>query len=128
VAWYTPELTGNPAVYRNRLDRGMRLEADPTVQYALGERQSRLLFAHIDEVADHPYNTYRRSGLPPGPIGSPSAAAIRSALYPAEVDFLFFIARPDGTHIFTRSFAEHTAARRRLQREAAARRQADSTR
>lgn len=116
------------AVYRNRLDRGMLLQADPTVQYALGERQSRLLFAHIDEVADHPYNTYRHAGLPPGPIGSPSRAAMVAALYPADVDYLFFIARPDGTHIFTRSFAEHTAARRQIQREVEARRRAEGAR
>jgi UPF0755 protein len=116
------------AVYRNRLDRGMRLEADPTVQYALGERQSRLLFAHIDEVADNPYNTYRHSGLPPGPIGSPSRAAMVAALDPADVNYLFFVARPDGTHVFTRSFAEHTAARRQIQREAQARRRAEGAR
>ncbi len=104
------------AVYHNRLRRGMRLEADPTVQYALGERQARLLYAHIDEVANHPYNTYRRAGLPPGPIASPSQGAIQAALYPADVDFLFFVARPDGSHIFTRTFAEHNAARRQVQR------------
>jgi UPF0755 protein len=116
------------AVYRNRLDRGMRLQADPTVQYALGERQSRLLYSHIDDVADHPYNTYRHDGIPPGPIGSPSAAAIRATLYPADVEYLFFVARPDGTHLFTRSFAEHTAARRQLRREVEERRRAESAR
>ncbi|CAN5729683.1 endolytic transglycosylase MltG [soil metagenome] len=102
------------AVYNNRLRRGMRLQADPTVQYALGERQARLLYAHIDEVADHPYNTYRRDGLPPGPIGSPSREAIHAALYPADVGFLFFVARPDGTHIFTHTYAEHNVARRQV--------------
>jgi UPF0755 protein len=102
------------AVYHNRLDRGMRLQADPTVQYALGDRQARLLYAHIDEVADHPYNTYRRDGLPPGPIGSPSRGAIEAALNPADVEFLFFVARPDGTHVFTRTYAEHNAARRQV--------------
>jgi UPF0755 protein len=75
-------------------------------------RQSRLLYAHIDEVADHPYNTYRIPGLPPGPIGSPSRDAIVATLYPADVDFLFFVARPDGTHVFTRTLAQHNAARR----------------
>lgn len=113
------------AVYRNRLARGMRLQADPTVQYALGERQSRLLYAHIDEVADHPYNTYRIDGLPPGPIGSPSREAVEAALHPAEVDFLFFVARPDGTHVFTRTFDQHIEARRQLRRQQeAAQRQA----
>ncbi|HEV2132493.1 MAG TPA: endolytic transglycosylase MltG, partial [Longimicrobiaceae bacterium] len=100
------------AVYHNRLRRGMRLQADPTVQYALGQRQARLLYAHIDDVADHPYNTYSRAGLPPGPIASPSRGAIEAALNPADVDFLFFVARPDGTHIFTRTYAEHNVARR----------------
>ena len=106
------------AVYRNRLDINMRLQADPTVQYALGEWQSRLLFAHIDEVADNPYNTYRHGGLPPGPIGSPSTAAIDAVLDPADIDYLYFVARPDGTHIFTRSNAEHNRARAQVRREA----------
>lgn len=112
------------AVYHNRLRRGQRLEADPTVQYALGEHQQRLLYAHIDSVAGNPYNTYRHAGLPPGPIGSPSAMGIDAALYPADVNYLFFVARPDGSHVFTRTFAEHTRARamvRRLEREQAAR-------
>ena len=106
------------AVYHNRLKRGMRLEADPTVQYALAERRARLLFRDIDAVAENPYNTYRNKGLPPGPIGSPSKGAIEAALNPAAVDYLFFVARPNGTHVFTRTFAEHTAAVRAARREA----------
>lgn len=125
------EMSRISAVYHNRLNRGQRLEADPTVQYALGEHQQRLLYAHIDSVADNPYNTYRHAGLPPGPIASPSAEGIDAALAPEDVDFLFFVARPDGTHIFTRNFAEHTRARaevRRLnQAAAAAAESADST-
>jgi UPF0755 protein len=115
------------AVYRNRLRIGMPLQADPTVQYARGEHETRLLFQHIDEVADHPYNTYRRTGLPPGPIASPSTGAIDAALHPADVSFLYFVARPNGTHIFTRSLAEHNNAIqlvRRMAREAAAAREA----
>lgn len=104
------------AVYHNRLRIGMRLQADPTVQYARGEHQGRLLYAHIDEVAEHPYNTYTHKGLPPGPIASPSQGAIRAALYPAPVDFLYFVARPNGTHVFTRTLAEHNAAKRAMQR------------
>ena len=69
------------AVYHNRLRRRMRLQADPTVQYALGSRRSRLLFADIESVADNPYNTYTHSGLPPGPIGAPGLAAIDAALH-----------------------------------------------
>jgi UPF0755 protein len=108
------------AVYLNRLRVGMRLEADPTVQYALGEHQQRLLYAHIDEVANNPYNTYRHGGIPPGPIASPSTGSIRAVLHPADVDYFFFRARPDGTHVFTRTFQEHIAAGQRIRREAAA--------
>jgi UPF0755 protein len=115
------------AVFLNRLRINMPLQADPTVQYALGAHQSRLLYAHIDSVADHPYNTYRRRGLPPGPIASPSQGAIRATLHPASVDFLYFVARPDGSHIFTRTLAEHNRARVQVRRQldaAAARREA----
>lgn len=104
------------AVYHNRLRIGMPLQADPTVQYALGAHQSRLLYSHIRDVADNPYNTYTNRGLPPGPIASPSEGAIRAALYPADVDFLYFVARPDGSHVFTRSLAEHNAAKNRIRR------------
>lgn len=104
------------AVFHNRLRINMPLQADPTVQYALGEHQTRLLYAHIDEVADHPYNTYSRRGLPPGPIASPSTGAIDATLNPADVNFLYFVARPNGTHIFTRSLAEHNAARGQVAR------------
>ena len=107
------------AVFHNRLRINMPLQADPTVQYARGEHQTRLLYAHIDEVADHPYNTYRRQGLPPGPIASPSAGAIDATLYPADVNSLYFVARPDGTHIFTRTLNEHNNARREVARLAA---------
>lgn len=106
------------AVFHNRLRIGMPLQADPTVQYALGTHQSRLLYSHIEDVADHPYNTYRRRGLPPGPIASPSEGAIRAALYPADVDYLYFVARPDGSHVFTRSLAEHNTARAQIRRQA----------
>lgn len=118
-----PRISG---VYHNRLRRNWRLEADPTVQYALGEHQSRLLYAHIDQTADNPYNTYRNFGLPPGPIGSPSAMGIDAALNPESHDFMFFVARPDGSHIFTRTLADHNRARvtvRRLQEQQAAQRE-----
>jgi UPF0755 protein len=105
------------AVFLNRLRINMPLQADPTVQYALGAHQSRLLYAHIDSVADHPYNTYRRRGLPPGPIASPSQGAIRASLNPADVDYLYFVARPDGSHIFTRTLLEHNRARIQVRRQ-----------
>lgn len=104
------------AVYHNRLRARMRLQADPTVQYALGEnRQARLLYRDIAAVGGDPYNTYRNAGLPPGPIGNPSEGAIDAALNPAPVDFLFFVARPDGRHVFTRTLAQHNAAKRAVQ-------------
>lgn len=105
------------AVYRNRLDIGYPLQADPTVQYALGEHQNRLLYSHIDQVADHPYNTYTQPGIPPGPIGSPSERAIRAVLDPADVDYLYFVARPDGTHVFNRHLRDHNRAKARIRQE-----------
>jgi peptidoglycan lytic transglycosylase G len=102
-------------VYRNRLRAGMRLEADPTVQYARGIHTNRVLFKDLD--VDSPYNTYKHTGLPPGPIASPGAASLRAALYPADVPYKFFVAYPDGRHEFTVDFTQHTAARRRALRE-----------
>lgn len=99
------------SVYHNRLDRGWLLQADPTVLYALGGPRERLLYAAIDSVQDDPYNTYTQPGLPPGPIGAPGEAALEAALHPADEDFLFFVARPDGTHVFTRTLAEHNRAK-----------------
>jgi UPF0755 protein len=104
------------AVYHNRLRIGYFLQADPTVQYALGRHQARLLYPHIDSVADNPYNTYRHPGLPPGPIASPSVLAIDAALYPADVDYLYFVARPDGSHVFTRSLADHNRVKNAIRR------------
>lgn len=98
-------------VYHNRLKRGMPLQADPTVIYALGER--RRLF-EVDYQVDHPYNTYQFRGLPPGPIGNPGEASMAAALYPADVPYLYFVARPDGTHMFSRTLAEHEQARRQV--------------
>jgi len=95
------------AVFHNRLARRMRLQADPTVQYALETHQNRLLFRHIESVSDDPYNTYTHGGLPPGPIGSPGLAAIDAALHPAPVNYIYFVARDDGHHEFSRTLREH---------------------
>jgi len=108
------------AVYHNRLERHMLLQADPTVLYALGGPRERLLFAAIDSVSNDPYNTYTHGGLPPGPIGAPGEAAIDAALHPADESYLYFVARPDGSHVFTHSLVEHNRAK------AAARRAWDS--
>jgi UPF0755 protein len=97
-------------VYHNRVRQGWLLQADPTVLYALGGPRDRLLFAAIDSVADNPYNTYRNRGLPPGPIGAPGRAALEAALYPADVPYMYFVAGPDGGHVFSVTQAEHNRA------------------
>ena len=100
------------SVYHNRLNRGMRLQADPTVIYSLGERR-RLFFR--DYRFQHPYNTYLIDGLPPGPIGSPSAASIEAALYPAETSYLFFVADTTGEHVFAETLRGHNQNVQRVQ-------------
>lgn len=101
-------------VYWNRLRRGMLLQADPTVQYALPNYQSRLMNKHLDVKS--PYNTYTNPGLPPGPIGSPGEASIRATLYPSDAPYLYFVAYPDGHHEFRVSLREHQAAVRLARR------------
>lgn len=96
-----PKISG---LYWNRLNRGMFLQADPTVSYAVGERR-RLYFK--DYKVDHPYNTYLNKGLPPGPINNPSLSSIEAALYPMDHDYLYMVARPNGYHVFTETYAEH---------------------
>ena len=96
------------AVYLNRLKIGMPLMADPTVTYALGKKPGRVLLK--DLRVKSPYNTYLRTGLPPGPIGSPGEASIRASLNPAKVPYKFFVAAPDGHHEFRRTYAEHLEA------------------
>lgn len=104
------------AVYLNRLRLGMRLQADPTVQYAIqratGARKPRLLLK--DYEFDSPYNTYRIPGLPPGPIGLPGRGALEAVAHPADVPYLYFVAADSGRHVFTRSYAEHLRAIRRI--------------
>ena len=109
-ARHTEEMPRIASVYHNRLRLGWLLQADPTVLYALGGYRARLLFAAIDSVADSPYNTYTQPGLPPGPIGAPGEAAIQAALHPAQEPYLYFVAWPDGTHVFSRTLAEHNRA------------------
>jgi UPF0755 protein len=96
-------------VYHNRLKRGMRLEADPTVQYALPDGPKvRLLYE--DLRIDSPYNTYRNRGLPPGPVNNPTLASIIAALNPAQHDYIFFVATGDGGHKFTSTYQQHLEA------------------
>lgn len=98
-----PRIAG---VYVNRLKRGMKLEADPTVQYGLGMKD-RVLYRHLNDR--HAYNTYQHAGLPPGPINNPGTAAINAARSPERHNYLFFVARGDGsgTHVFATNGADH---------------------
>lgn len=102
------------AVYLNRLKAGMLLQADPTVQYAIGHHVTRVLYK--DLAIDSKYNTYRYKGLPPGPIASPGKPSIVAALFPAQVPYLFFVAYPDGHHVFTTNFQAHSVAVRNARR------------
>ena len=99
------------AVYLNRLKKGMRLQADPTVQYALKKDGRWTGLLHRSDYAyDSPYNTYVVDGLPPGPICNPGLAALKSAVTPANTDYLYFVADTTGGHTFTRTFEEHLQA------------------
>ena len=96
------------SVFLNRLTKNMKLDCDPTVIYALileGRWDGNIRKADLE--MDHPYNTYRRRGLPPGPIANPGADAIRAVLHPAETKYLFFVSRNDGTHDFSATYREH---------------------
>ena len=97
------------AVYRNRLALGMRLQCDATVQYALPQHKARLFYA--DLRVDSPYNTYTHCGLPPTPIACPGLPSIEAALHPASVQYLYYVAGPDGKHhVFSRTLTEQDAA------------------
>jgi UPF0755 protein len=100
------------AVYYNRLRRGMLLQADPTIQFALGHHVGRVLYK--DLVVKSPYNTYINKGLPPGPIASPGAASLAAAAHPANVPYLYFVASPDGHHEFRNTLEQHTSAVRQV--------------
>lgn len=96
------------AVFHNRLKRGMRLQCDPTVTYNLEHFDGVIRRVHL--LKEHPYNTYRIQGLPPGPIGNPGRDSLRAALYPAAVDYLYFVAAGDGSHNFSRNLTDHRRA------------------
>ncbi len=104
------------SVFHNRLEDETYpyLQACATVQYVLGERVEELSYAHLR--SDHPYNTYEHPGLPPGPIASPGAKAIEAALYPADTDYLFFVAKEDGSgeHYFSETHEEHIEYKRKV--------------
>jgi UPF0755 protein len=106
------------AVFLNRLQRRMRLQSDPTVIYGIvrarGHFDGNLRKRDLRE--DTPYNTYTRGGIPPGPIANPTIDSIRAVLSPADVPYLYFVSRNDGTHVFSRSLEEHMRAVDRYQR------------
>jgi len=110
-----PKIAG---VYLNRLDENWRLQADPTIQYVLlkttGERTRRVLYRHLE--IDHPYNTYRNRGLPPGPITNPSLSSLRAVANPEEHEFFYFAADGTGGHTFSRTLREHNRAAERYHR------------
>jgi UPF0755 protein len=120
IAAERPDIAG---VYLNRLAQGIRLEADPTVQYAMGYQaetgqwwKTPVFLEEYTSVIS-PYNTYLNDGLPPGPIASPGLSSIEAVLYPGQHDYLYFVATPDGTgaHIFASTFEEHAENVRRYQ-------------
>lgn len=107
-------------VFANRLKRGIALQCDPTVIYALEEagRYSGSLLLR-DLRIDSPYNTYRYSGLPPGPIANPGESSLRAALAPAQEDYLYFVATGEGGHVFSRTLREHNRNVARYRRKQA---------
>jgi UPF0755 protein len=97
-----PRISG---VYHNRLRIGMRLQADPTIQYLLPGGWRRLTYKDLE--IDSRYNTYKYAGLPPGPINNPGASAILAALYPEKNNYLYFVSDGNGAHEFSRTYSEH---------------------
>jgi UPF0755 protein len=96
------------AVYANRLKIGMGMQADPTVIYALQKAGTYTGNLRRDDLQfDSPYNTYRYPGLPPGPIAAPGKASLEAAAKPADVDYLYFVSKNDGSHVFASSLEEH---------------------
>ncbi len=103
-----PKIAG---VFTTRLAKNMRLESDPTVEYGLGIKQTAdrpLTFAEVKRP--NPYNTYMNAGIPPGPIASPGIDSLKAVLNPDSTDLLFFVAKYDGTHVFSKTLSEHVAA------------------
>jgi UPF0755 protein len=105
-------------VFTARLAQGIKLESDPTVEYGLGIRQTAdqpLTYAQVGTPS--PYNTYMNTGLTPTPIAAPSLASLKATLNPDHTDYLFFVARYDGTHVFSKTLSEHEAATREIRRQ-----------
>jgi UPF0755 protein len=110
------------SVFHNRLNLGMKLDCDPTTVYAaLLEGRYRGTIHQSDLARANPYNTYQHAGLPPGPIANPGIASLRAALNPAATDYVYFVARPDGSgrHQFSKDIAAHRIAATRYRRRLA---------
>ncbi|MDP8254364.1 MAG: endolytic transglycosylase MltG [Candidatus Alcyoniella australis] len=103
------------AVFHSRIERGIPLACDPTVIYGIADFDGNLRRSHLRDRSNR-YNTYLHKDLPPGPIANPGAGAIEAALYPADVPYLYFVSRNDGSHQFSTTLAEHNRAVRRFQR------------
>lgn len=101
------------SVFHNRLEKGMRLESDPTVIYGIEDFDGNI--TREDLRTSTPYNTYRISGLPPGPIANPGRMSLKAALYPADTEYLFFVSKKDSTHKFSKTIKEHNRAVRKYQ-------------
>ena len=114
-AGHVEEMPRVASVFLNRLARGMRLEADATTIYGIPGFDGNLRRIHLED-AGNPYNTYRIYGLTPTPISNPGAEALRAVLRPESGDYLYFVSRNDGTHVFSRTYAEHRARVNRFQR------------
>ena len=109
------ERTVISSIFHRRLKLHRRLESCATVEYALGFHKERL--SNVDLRVESPFNTYLHRGLPPGPIGNPGRASLTATLNPADTEYLYFVARGDGTHSFSRTNKEHEAAKRAIRRE-----------
>ncbi len=110
-----PKIAG---VFTTRLAKNMRLESDPTVEYGLGIKQTAdrpLTFAQVKRP--NPYNTYMNAGIPPGPIASPGIGSLKAVLNPDSTDLLFFVAKYDGTHVFSKTLSEHVAATQAIRQQ-----------
>lgn len=103
------------AVIWNRLDRGMRLEVDATVTYELGQSRANKAKVYLNDLRRNTtYNTYVNSGLPPAPICNPGLASIKAAIEPADTSDLFYVAKSDGSHVFSKTLQQHEAARQAI--------------
>jgi UPF0755 protein len=111
------------SVFHNRLNKKMRLQTDPTIIYAKALIRGKIILdiKKADLNWDHPYNTYKRGGLPPGPIANPGLEALKAAIDPADSEYLFFVSQNDGTHVFSENYRDHNKAVQDFQKNRKAR-------